>query len=385
MRQHGADPARLGLEAVEAQQRIEPDETAAGFVQPLHLGLEPGDIVALQPVGDQQHDRALPQRAPRPQPVERVQRLADARAAGPVLDRSRAIGKRVVGIAMAHLARQIGQPRAEHEGMDAAALFGERVQEMQENARVLAHRPGNVGQHDKRWVNLARRTELRQDKIAAGPQGTAHHRPRIGSPPARIGAVSSRHDEVMRQAKLGNRLLGIGDLGRGHLGEVLLAQHFPAGDREPRIDLDLGQVARRLVAFVAFEHRLADAGFGSARLLFLARVRGNRRKHRQHLLDQLTRLPEQPERLVEGRVVFAPVDQHGMQRPVEIVARADARREYRLDGILDRRRPDAHARLAQRAGEIDDVVGKPPVRFRGLRRGSVFLHRGPTRPPTVRP
>ena len=47
----------------------------------------PRDVVALQPVGDQQHDRALPQHAPRPQPVELVQRLADARAARPVLDR----------------------------------------------------------------------------------------------------------------------------------------------------------------------------------------------------------------------------------------------------------------------------------------------------------
>ena len=37
------------------------------------------------------------------------------------------------------------------------------------------------------------------------------------------------------------------------------------------------------------------------------------------------------------------VSRHGMQRPVEIVARADAGGEHRLDRILDRGRPDAHA------------------------------------------
>lgn len=38
MGQHGADSGRLGLEAVEAQEGVEPDELPAGLVQPLHLG-----------------------------------------------------------------------------------------------------------------------------------------------------------------------------------------------------------------------------------------------------------------------------------------------------------------------------------------------------------
>ena len=72
MRQHGADAAGPRLETVEAQQRVQPDQPPAGFVQPLHLLAQAGDVVALQPVGDQQHDRALPEHAARPEPVELV-------------------------------------------------------------------------------------------------------------------------------------------------------------------------------------------------------------------------------------------------------------------------------------------------------------------------
>src|SRR5438128_5148113 len=63
-------------------------------------------------------------------------------------------------------------------------------------------------------------------------------------------------------------------------------------------------------------------------------------------------------------MIFMPRDQHRMQRPIEIVPRADAGGEHRLDGILDRGRTDTHAGLAQRPREIDDVVGDMSVRCR---------------------
>ena len=70
MGQHGRDAARARLEAFEAQQRIEPDQPAAGAVQPVHLEGERVVGVALEPVGDEKDDRALAEHAPRPQLVE---------------------------------------------------------------------------------------------------------------------------------------------------------------------------------------------------------------------------------------------------------------------------------------------------------------------------
>src|SRR5712671_6539878 len=60
VRQHHFDALSLGLEAPIARQRIEPDQAAARPVQPVHLERQLGVGLALQPVGNQQHDRALP-------------------------------------------------------------------------------------------------------------------------------------------------------------------------------------------------------------------------------------------------------------------------------------------------------------------------------------
>src|SRR5690606_34408637 len=66
--------------------------------------------------------------------------------------------------------------------------------------------------------------------------------------------------------------------------------------------------------------------------------------------------PEESERLVEDGAMLALRDEDRMQRPIEVIARADARDldgAYRID---DRRRPDRHAGAAQGAREIDDVL-----------------------------
>ena len=55
-------------------------------MQPIDLEGETVVRIALQPIGDQQHDRALGEHAPRPKLVESAQRGGDARAAGPVGD-----------------------------------------------------------------------------------------------------------------------------------------------------------------------------------------------------------------------------------------------------------------------------------------------------------
>ena len=78
MRQHQAHAARLRGEAFVAQQRVQPDQPPAGAVQPVHLRVEVDAdfalVLALQPVGDEEHGRALPEHAARPVAVEGAER-----------------------------------------------------------------------------------------------------------------------------------------------------------------------------------------------------------------------------------------------------------------------------------------------------------------------
>src|SRR3954447_26539418 len=60
VRQHHFDALGLGLKAAVAQQRVEPDQTSARAVQAVHLERQLGVRLALEPVGNQKHDRALP-------------------------------------------------------------------------------------------------------------------------------------------------------------------------------------------------------------------------------------------------------------------------------------------------------------------------------------
>src|SRR5437868_2759220 len=151
VRQHHFDALRLGFEAAKAQERVEPDQPAAGAVQPVHLEGELVVGLALQPVGDQEHNGALPEHTARPQLVEGVQGGGDAGAAGPILHRLRTACQRLVRILGAQCPRHVGQPRAKQEDGDALAVVGDGMEEMQEQPRVLAHRSGDVEQrHDRR-------------------------------------------------------------------------------------------------------------------------------------------------------------------------------------------------------------------------------------------
>src|ERR1043166_2318482 len=78
--QHRAHALGARLEGVEAQQRIEPDQAPARAVQPVYFERKALVRVALETVGDQEHDRALGEHAARPALVESVERACDARA-----------------------------------------------------------------------------------------------------------------------------------------------------------------------------------------------------------------------------------------------------------------------------------------------------------------
>src|SRR6266446_509206 len=111
--QHRPDTCGPRFEMLIPKQRIEPDQAPAGFSQTLHFERQAIADIAVEPVGDQQHDRTLPEQAARPSAVELCQTGADARATGPIRHRSADAGCRDVDIALLQVAGDIGESGAE--------------------------------------------------------------------------------------------------------------------------------------------------------------------------------------------------------------------------------------------------------------------------------
>ncbi len=111
----------------------------------------------------------------------------------------RAARQRLVRVALAQRAGDVGQPGAEQEHRDALARVGDGMQEMQEQAGVLAHRARNIEQrHDRRRL-LDAPEAMDVDDVAAGAQGGAQRAAQIEPKPARIGPVPARHELRLRQ------------------------------------------------------------------------------------------------------------------------------------------------------------------------------------------
>jgi hypothetical protein len=60
--EEGADALRARLEALPAQEGVEPDELAAGTVEAVGFGGEAGIGVAVETVGDEEDDVRWPRR-----------------------------------------------------------------------------------------------------------------------------------------------------------------------------------------------------------------------------------------------------------------------------------------------------------------------------------
>ena len=94
-------PAGARLEALEAQQGIEPDDLAREQAQLLRRARQLAVLVAVEAVGDEQQRGVGAEQAARPVPVEVVEARRDPRAALPVLHlRARQL-EREVGVAVA--------------------------------------------------------------------------------------------------------------------------------------------------------------------------------------------------------------------------------------------------------------------------------------------
>ena len=195
--------------------------------------------VALKPVGDEQHDRALGEHAARPQLVEGAQRRGDARAARPIRHAAEQAASASSG-SRSRSARVTLVSRVPNKNVrDALSRVGERVQEMQEDAAVLAHRAGNIEQrHDRRRLGL-RPDESQIDEIAAAFHAGAQRAADVDEMTVRMRRQPPRAHLVERQHQPLHRRFRRGDFGAGHLREIFLLQHFAVGHRQARVELDL--------------------------------------------------------------------------------------------------------------------------------------------------
>ena len=327
-------------------------------MQPLGLGGEGGAVIAIQPIGDQQDHRPLPQRAAPPLAVEGVQAMADARAAGPILDGAADAGQGGVHVIAPQVPGDVGEPRPEQEGEDSVAVVGQGVQEMEQHARVAVHGARDVAQHHQGRRARAPPALHEPDEVAPRAARRAQCGAHVGALAGDRRTVAPGRNLVHRQAHAAHFLARRPHLVRRHLLEVLVLQDFVLAPRHDGVDL---YFLRRLSGVVGLRLRLPRRqGFGDAARQFL--VGGQplfaahcRQDEPHHALQDVGVAPEHVKGLVEQVALIAPVDEDGVQGPIEIATALDTDRGDGAHGVDHPSWPDGQPRRPQHPGEVGDV------------------------------
>ena len=332
-----------------------PSQRRSGFsqisrraeVQPLHLLGEPVRVVAVEPVGDQEHHRALRQHPARPVAVEGVQAAADARAALPVLrlapGRRSAASTSLRAGARVMLVSRVPKVKAWTCAQPAPLALAEACMKVQEHPRVGRHRAGDVAERDEvrparaprplhQRLDVAARAQRRRivpRQSATGPRGSTRvRRLAIGCTGRRSLAIARR--AAASSAATSARSRGaLSSRGRRRSASPRTRPRRPRPPPAPRPS----------------DQRLRRPPLGRRRLRRRVQAAHHRRQQAHHLLEELRIAPEQPEDLGEDRALLAAADEAGLQRAVEVVA--CRRSPHRLDGA-DRIDHPARCRPAPR-------------------------------------
>ncbi len=178
----------------------------------------------LQAVADQQHGAAAAQHAARPVLVEIMQAGGDAGAARPVGHRAHHLGHGDVGVAALQQPGGARQPGAEDKALHRRIGMAQRMGEVQQHARVAAHRARDVGQHHQRCRLDARRAPAHVPQLAA----VAGHGGQRGAPVGHARAVGAAlapgGQRLEHQPQLGQQALGLAPFVGRHGVEIGLAQ-----------------------------------------------------------------------------------------------------------------------------------------------------------------
>ena len=277
-------------------------------------------------------------------------------------------------------ARDVGEPRAEQERVHALARIGHRVQEMQEQPACTRSSSRRYRAAPRSAASWSSARDIEVDERAAAPScwRAACGACRCIWP---CGCGASRR---VRTSSSGSTRRLIASLARAISAAVICAKSFfcstSRSDTVRRASSSISRSFALELVLDAGEQRFLHAlraGFGG----FGGAARRLRQHHRHQLVEIAALAEEDAERLIEQHRMLVPLHEHRVQRPVEILARADAGGLHRLERIEHRAGPDRNAGGAQRAREIDDVLGEPAVRLarvdawqRSLRRAQLRAH-----------
>src|SRR5690606_23257060 len=252
-------------------------------------------------------------------------------------------------------AGHVGQPRSKKEGVDAVAIAGHRVHEMQEEARVATHGAGYIAEHHEGRVAAAVAPPLDRYHVAAAAQGPAQRSPKVSPPGADAWAEATGPGFHDRQPQLLDRSLGSFQLSCRHLLEVLLVQGFAIRPGEGCVDFDLILTALFLLPLCLLQ------GFRNAPIDLLTLLRFlldlQFGKHKgAHTVEQLGVAPEEMKGLVENLFLVVTGDEDRMESPVKVVAPSEPDRLYGFKGCQNLARPYRKTRCAQCPREVEEVV-----------------------------
>ena len=343
-------------------ERVQPHDPVRAALQPRHLLRQQLGVAAVPAVGQHDDERAAADAAA-VHAVELGERLADAGAARPVLDRVGGALQRAVGVAARQLARHARQPRAEHERLDARARRDRGLQVLQQHPRVGRHRARDVADEHEPARALGRLAVAALDELAAVAQRDAQRGAQVvhlAAAARPLGAPAEPRRTAARE--LGEQPPRGRALGVGQAPEVLVAQELllaPRGRDGDEVDL---HGPRRLVGH-------ADA----------------RERHLRALAHRLERVRELDGGCGEDRL-------EGGREDGEVRPRRAHRRLQREIGVLPRRRVDRRQRAVggEQLAQPDVGARCPHVRGQacerrgdGVARAALVRHRPglPTRAP----
>ena len=293
--------------------------------------------------------------------IERAQRLADARAAAPVLHVARE-PRDAAAAAPPASGRVTRVSRvANTNASTRARAVREAIDEVQQHPAVSLHRSADVARSPRSAARASRRSPARQvDQVAAAHQVPPQQRPQIDAP--RRGALPAPGPpHAQRQGRLASSAPRAFELGVGEVGEVLRARH--AG-RAPRADgrASVGGRARLDVLELDTERRPWRRRRDDARPLA-------EREQRQAGRRRAVRAEEQIERLIEPREVLCRCTSR-LRSVARDIRRGCRRRPIRARG--SRRAGGRGARRGRRRGARGRTAGR-------CRRGAVSLTLGSRR------
>jgi hypothetical protein len=229
-----------------------------------------------------------------------------------------------------------------------------RMQEVQQHARIAAHRAGNVAQDHQLRGALATPAPRERDPPLPGAHRAAERATQVDASPAGVrppaAGVLPRELEAHRADRAASDL----DLLGAHLLEVARLEQLLPRPGEEDVDARLGFRPLRSRGPDARARGVAHAPISRPPLLRLGPL--DAREQVGELGERARRVaPEDLERPPEDLVLVAAAHQHRVERPKEVLPAGEPHRLDGPHGVQRATGADTHAGVPQKPHEADQV------------------------------